>query len=84
MILIGIQDQHDIGWLDVAMDQFLAISRDESARYLPRYSQRKICRERALALNAAFDSFPFHILHRIEESPVRITEVENCGNVWMP
>src|ERR1700730_3249764 len=83
MVLISVEDQHDIGWFDVPMDKFLTVRRDQRARDLPRDPQRKIRRKRPLSLNAAFNSFSLDILHRIKESSIRITKVKNGGDVWM-
>src|SRR5437870_3620212 len=84
MIFISVENQHDVRRFDVAMDQFLSIRRDERTSYLPRDPQRKICQERPFTLNAPLSCFPLDILHGIKESPVRITEVKNGCDVWMP
>src|SRR6516162_6580427 len=84
VIFIGLEYKHDIRRFDVSMNQFLAIRRDERTCHLSYDSEYKIRRQWTLTVNTVFDSFPLHILHRIEESALRIAEVENCGNVRMP
>src|SRR6516162_2712769 len=83
VIFIGVEYKHDIRRFNVSMNQFLAIRRDERACHLSYDSEHKIRREWTLKLNTAFDSFPLHILHRIKESALGITEMENCGNIGM-
>src|ERR1700730_10110947 len=84
MILFLIHDEHDIGRLNIAMNQFLTVSRDQGAGNLPDNSKSELRQQRAFSLDAPLNGLALHVLHCVVESAFGVAEMKNRRDIWMP
>ena len=74
--------EHDVGGLEIAMDDALPVRLVEGVRDLNRVLQRLIERQRAF-LQARRERLPLQILHDQEVNSVLLADVMQCAAVWM-
>ena len=75
--------EHDVGGLDVAVDQFLFVSRHQGAGHLESDVEGHAQGQRSVTAEAGIDGFAIDELHGVEIGVVLVAEVEHGGDVGM-
>src|ERR1700751_1239991 len=83
MFLLRFINQHDVGRVDIAVDQLLTLGDNQSTCYLAGDTQCLLRWKRPFAAYPTFDGFAVHVFHDVEETVSGVAEVKNGSNIRM-